>query len=133
MKKYFTLNGGITVGMALNINGRVCLYFAIMWGFLGIILIRIVNPLLNKLINIIKNKFNKSILKITLSLLMCFIVFDAAISTIALKSFYTKIVTDFDLDLTASEYSFFHVENELFNENNMLLTYPNLQIARNEI
>jgi hypothetical protein len=58
-----------------------------------------------------------------------FLIFDASLSTIALKSFYTKIVKDFDLDITASEYSSVYVENDLFKEDNMLLTYPNIQIA----
>ena len=34
----------------LNINGRVCLYYSIFWGFLGLFLIKVLNPRVNKLL-----------------------------------------------------------------------------------
>ncbi len=116
-------------GMALSINGRTCLYFTVMWGALGIILIKFVNPLLDKLFNFLKRKIDGRILKTALLLLIGFLIFDASISAIALKSFYAKIVNDFDLDLATGEYSDTFIENELFEEDNMILIYPNMQIA----
>jgi uncharacterized membrane protein len=129
VKKYFILNGGIIVGMALNINGRTCLYFTVMWGLLGIVLIKFFNPLLDKFFDFLKNKIDKRILKTSIILVIIFLIFDASISALALKSFYAKISVDFDLDLTEGEYADISIENELFNEDNMILTYPNMQIA----
>lgn len=113
--------------MDLNINGRICLYFFIMWGFLGIILIKYINPALDKFINFLKSKINIKILKTALLLTIAFLIFDASITAIALKSFYLKIVNDFELDVAKEEYV--TVQNKLFDEENMVLTYPNMQIA----
>ena len=115
--------------MKLNINGRTCLYFSIMWGILGVILIEIVNPYLDKILNFIKENVKTEVLKLAISLIVGFLIFDIGISYIGLKSFYSKIVRDFDLDLKQSEYPDIEVENRLFSENNMLLVYPNIQIA----
>ena len=116
-------------GMMLSINGRTCLYFAVMWGVLGVVLIKFVNPLFDKLLNFLKNKIDIRVLKTAIILVMGFLVFDAGITTIALKSFYAKIVIDFDLDVQSGEYATPIIDNELFSEENMLLTYPNMQIA----
>ena len=129
MKRFFILNGGIILGMALNINGRTCLYFSVMWGLLGIVLIKFVNPLLDNFFAFLKKKVDNRILKTALLLVIGFLIFDASISAIALKSFYAKIVRDFDLDLNVSEYADTYVENDLFKEDNMILIYPNMQIA----
>ena len=116
-------------GMKGNLAGRTCLYFSVMWGILGIILIEIVNPFLDKILNYIKNNVNHQILKISICLVIGFLIFDAGISYIGLKSFYAKIANDFDFDLKRSEYPGEIIENKLFEEDNMLLVYPNMQIA----
>lgn len=55
---------------------------------------------------------------------------DASITFVGLKSFYAKIVNDFDLDVgKASEYPDIFIKNQLFSEDIMLMTYPNMQIA----
>ncbi len=90
-------------GMKLNINGRTCLYFSVMWGVLGIILIRYVNPLLDKVFEFLKTNVKEEVLKISLALVLGFLIFDASVSYIGLKSFYSKIVRDFDFDLKTSE------------------------------
>ena len=116
-------------GMKLNINGRTCLYFSVMWGILGIILIKIVNPFLDNILNYISQNVRYEILKISICLITGFLIFDASVSYIGLKAFYSKIVNDFDFDLKASEYPNKIIENPLFKEDNMLLIYPNMQIA----
>ncbi len=116
-------------GMMLSINGRTCLYFAVMWGILGVILIKIVNPLFDKVLYYLKSKIDTRILKTAILLVIGFLIFDASITTIALKSFYAKIINDFDLDIKTGEYASTIIDNELFSEENMILTYPNMQIA----
>ena len=113
--------------IALNVNGRICLYFSIIWGFLGIILIKYINPLLDKFINFLREKIDIKILKLSLLLVIVFLIFDASITAVALKSFYAKIINDFDLDIKTTSYSI--TKNELFAEENMVLTFPNMQIA----
>ena len=116
-------------GMNLNIDGRTCLYFSVIWGILGITLIEIVNPNVEKIFEFIKNLLGSKVAKIFVSLVIGFLIFDAGLSYIGLKSFYAKITKDFDMDLKQSEYPYLSIENSLFDENNMLLIYPNLQIA----
>ena len=116
-------------GMKLNLNGRTCLYFSVMWGILGIVLIEIVNPYLDKILEFIKSNVKHEILKLSICLILGFLIFDAGISYIGLKSFYAKIVKDFDFDLKVSEYPGEIINNNLFKEDNMLLIYPNMQIA----
>ena len=116
-------------GMKLNINGRTCLYFSVMWGILGIILIKFVNPFLDKILKYISENVKFEVLKISIFLITGFLIFDAGVSYIGLKSFYSKIVSDFDFDLKSSEYPSKIIENPLFKEDNMLLIYPNMQIA----
>ena len=48
----------------LNINGRICLLYSIFWGVLSLILIRIINPTIDKFINYIKSKIIKQYNKI---------------------------------------------------------------------
>ena len=43
--------------MPLNINGRICVYYSIFWGFLGIYLIASLNPKIDKIIDWTKSKF----------------------------------------------------------------------------
>ena len=119
-------------GMKFNLLGRTCLYFSVMWGILGVILIKIVHPYVEKILEMIKNYVNSSILKISICLILGFLIFDAGVSYIGLKSFYAKIVRDFDMDLKQSEYPTLEIENKLFKEDNMLLVYPNMQIAGTE-
>ena len=49
--------------MPLNINGRICLLYAVFWGFLSLYLMVSVNPKIDKLINLIKEKVNTKILQ----------------------------------------------------------------------
>ena len=116
-------------GMKFNIAGRTCLYFSVMWGILGIVLIELVNPYLDNVLGFIKKYVNHNILKIAICVVLVFLIFDAEISYIGLKSFYAKIANDFDFDLKQSEYPGEIIENKLFEEDNMLLVYPNMQIA----
>ena len=48
----------------LNINGRICLLYSIFWGLLGVYLIKIVNPKVDKLIDYLKTKIKVKVLKI---------------------------------------------------------------------
>ena len=49
--------------MPLNINGRICVYFSIFWGFLALYLIASFNPRIDRLINWIKSKLSGKALK----------------------------------------------------------------------
>ena len=44
--------------MPLNINGRICVYFSLFWGFLSIYLVASLNPKVDRFIDWAKKKFN---------------------------------------------------------------------------
>ena len=65
----------------LNLNGRTCLQYCIYWGIIGIVFLKAVYPVLGKL-----DKFlNKKRINIVSYLLMIFVVYDIAISCIAVN------------------------------------------------
>lgn len=114
----------------LNINGRVCLFFTVLWGILGILLIRHINPYLMKKINQLRSSIGEIPYKTILVGFILFITFDAMLTSYALQSFYSKIAVDFDLDLDSSNYpTINYVDSPLFSPKSMVMTYPNMQIA----
>ena len=114
----------------LNINGRVCLFFTLLWGILGIFLIKHLNPFLIKKLNELKNSTGEVLFKTILIIFIVFIVLDALLTSFALKSFYSKIAIDFDLDLDSSNYpTVSYIDTPLFSPQSIVLTYPNMQIA----
>ena len=114
----------------LNINGRVCLFFTVLWGILGVLLIRYINPFLLKKIKELRSSTGETVFKTVLTGFIIFIIFDAILTSFALKSFYSKIAIDFDLDLDSSNYpTISYMDYPLFSPQSMVITYPNMQIA----
>lgn len=56
-----------------NINGRVCLMYSVFWGFLGIIWIELIYPLIKRVIDNFDKKESTKLMKITI----IFLIFDA--------------------------------------------------------
>ncbi len=65
--------------LPLNINGRVCLLYSLFWGVLGILWVKLIMPLFDKL----TDKIPFEISKILVSVLAIFLAFDAVISASA--------------------------------------------------
>ncbi|WP_075980002.1 putative ABC transporter permease [Bacillus massilinigeriensis] len=70
-----------------NLNGRVCLSISLAWGFLSIIMIRWVHPIVEKLVNEISFQIGSTILMIFYSVLMI----DCIFSLIAAFHLSSKI------------------------------------------
>lgn len=115
----------------LNINGRTCLFFAIIWGILGLLLINIINPKVDLIINKIKSKTPKKVFNFAVFGLTVFLFIDIAISGFALKYFYAKISADYNLpnsNYSAEKLSYLS-DYDFLSEENILKIYPNLRIA----
>lgn len=63
----------------LNINGRVCLLYSLFWGVLGLVWVKAVLPLSNKLIEVIPFNLNS----VLVWAFVAFFVFDSALSAAA--------------------------------------------------
>ena len=83
----------------LNINGRICLLYSIFWGILSLILIRIINPAIDKFIDYIKSKINLRILKILTSIAMILMIFNVIASGIAMELFLIRMSAENNLNI----------------------------------
>lgn len=127
--------------MPLNINGRVCVFFSLFWGFLAIYLITYFNPKVDKFIKLIKDKVHNTILKIIIVLTIVLMFLDCVVTGFALKMFFTRLVINYNLEVqNVEEYLFDYEElyknqnvkkvvDKYFNDNIMLKTFPNLKVT----
>ena len=128
--------------MPLNIEGRVCVYFSIFWGFLGIYLMASLNPKIDKLIDWIKHKV-KSITKLKiLTLVVTILLFiDFSITGIAINFFLIRtikennIITPYKTEIDTIYNDVYSDEKlskfiyKFWGDEKMLKTFPNLKVT----
>ena len=127
--------------MPLNINGRICVYYSIFWGFLAVYFMTTFHPRIEKFIKKIKSKNSMKALKITTILVSVFLLFDLLITAYALKAFVVRKVYEYDLNVSNKEYVINDMYSELygnerkanfiykyFSDEKMIKTFPNLKI-----
>ena len=126
--------------MPLNINGRICVYFSLFWGFLALYLIASFNPRIDRLINWIKKKISLWILK-TLTLSVTIILFvDCVITSFAMSFFLIRMVAQNDLnvpnkEIVVQKYEEIYNNEKLadfiykyWDDKKMIRTFPNVKI-----
>ena len=126
--------------MPLNINGRICVYFSIFWGFLALYLIASFNPRIDRLINWIKSKLSVKALKTLTTTVTLVLLIDCIVTGIALSFFLIRMVNDYDLNVPNKEiivhkYEDIYKDEKLSNfiykywgDKKMLRTFPNLKV-----
>lgn len=126
--------------MPLNINGRICVYFSIFWGFLALYLIASFNPRIDRLINWIKSKLSVKALKALTTTVTLVLLIDCIVTGIALSFFLIRMVNDYDLNVPNKEiivhkYEDIYKDEKLSNfiykywgDRKMLRTFPNLKV-----
>ena len=128
-------------GMPLNINGRICVYFSVFWGFLGIYLIASLNPKVDRLINWVKSKFKTYrslkafIITVTILLLL-----DCIATGFAIEFFLVRMIVKNDIDINNKEavieqYDKIYGNEKLsdfiykfWGDKKMIKTFPNLKV-----
>lgn len=88
----------------LNLNGRTSIMYCILWGFLGIVFIKIVYPFLEK---ILKKYVPKVATKIVTIMAIVFMVFNISISSLAAQRQYERredIMPQNNIDRFLDEY-----------------------------
>lgn len=126
--------------MPLNINGRICVFFSIFWGFLALYLIASFNPQIDRIIDWFKSKFSLKKLK-TLTLTITIILFvDCVISVIAMSFFLLRMVAKNDLNIPNKEiviqkyedvYNCEKLSNFIYKfwgDKKMIKTFPNIKV-----
>lgn len=127
--------------MAFNINGRICIAFSFFWGVLAIYLITHFNPKVDRLIDKLTNKITIKGLKIFIVIFILLIFVDFMVTSFALKMFFTRLVSTYDLKLeNQQEYIYecgklYESENiknftlKYFSDEKMLKTFPNIKLT----
>lgn len=127
-------------GMPLNIGGRICVYFSIFWGFLGIYLIASVNPKVDKFIEWIKRKFSLKTLKVVTLTTIIVLLIDCIATGFAISFFLIRMIVNHNIPVANQEQvieqydkiygnkalsDFIH---QFWNDKKMIRTFPNLKV-----
>lgn len=128
----------------LNINGRVCLYFGIFWGILGIWLIQKVNPKVDAIIDRWKVKLSDAKQKTLVTLANILLLFDCLVSVLALDYYQVRVVVENQIpvenyekyearyaEIYSNEKRKHFIETCWGNET-MIKTFPNLKVTDKE-
>ena len=127
--------------MPLNINGRICVYFSVFWGFLGIYLIASLNPKVDKIIDWIKSKFKTyKGLKTFVMTVFILLMIDCISTAFAIEFFLVRMIVQNDIDVANKEavieqYDEIYGNEKLskfiyqfWGDRKMIRTFPNLKI-----
>ena len=127
--------------MPLNLNGRICVYFSVFWGFLGIYLIASLNPKVDRLINWIKSKLKtQKALKAFVVTVFTLLMVDCIATAFALEFFLVRMIAKNDLDvprkdLVLEQYDKIYKNEGLakfiytfWGDKKMIKTFPNLKV-----
>ena len=126
--------------MPLNINGRICVYFSIFWGFLSIYLVASLNPKIDKIIEWFKKKINLKALKILTISTIIFLAVDCIISIIASHFFLIRMIAENDIDVenkeaVIEEYNEIYSNEKLsqfiykhWGDKKIILAWPNMKV-----
>lgn len=129
-------------GMPLNINGRICLYYSMFWGFLAIFLMRVIHPRVRKLMAFILRKFDDKVVKFVISIITIFMLLDCLVSAYAIQLYTIRMIAEFDLNVDHKEIiceqndrinnsKFLSIlVNTIFSDKVMVKTYPNLKVQQ---
>ena len=127
--------------MPLNLNGRICVYFSVFWGFLGIYLIASLNPKVDRLIDWVKSKLKtQKALKAFVVTVFTLLMLDCIATAFAIEFFLVRMIAKNDLDVPRKEIVLEKYDKIYGNENlskfiytfwgdrKMIKTFPNLKI-----
>ena len=131
--------------MPLNINGRICVYYSIFWGFLGIYLIASLNPKIDKIIDWTKSKFKTyKGLKTFVTTVCILLLIDCISTAFSLEFFLVRMIVKYDLnvenrDIIQQQYDKIYNNEKLSNfiykfwgDKKMIRTFPNIKITDKE-
>lgn len=133
--------------MPFNINGRICLLYAVFWGFLGLYLMISLNPKIDKMINFIKEKMPTNVLQIFVVFFIIFMLIDCVSTAFALSYFTIRTIKENDIKVKSPSYQEYidksydriynnelkvKIINKFFNNEKMLKTFPRLTVEDSE-
>ena len=125
--------------MPFDINGRICLLFTIFWGILALVLMRLINPYIERMIDSIPKKiFNFLTIFLTI-----FLLFDLLFTSFGLKVFYTRLIKEHNLQMKDQRNLMVtdeimesdivqYLSKTAFSDEKVLKTFPNIKYEDTE-
>ena len=125
--------------MAFNLHGRICASYSLAWGLLGWLLIRFINPKIDKFLS----RFNEVTLNKATKIFMIFLLCDWIVSSFALEMFYVRLEQTKNIELQETGHNDLaraiyntpwvkNVSDVLWNDTIMIKTFPNLRVTNKD-
>ena len=115
----------------LNVNGRICIFYAVIWGVLSLLLIYDIHPKMEKIFNFLrkKNNITKTVKMLTISL-SAFMLIDAMITSYAVKNFINNIAFNYGVEIRNFENKPYQENHftQYFSNEKMIMIYPNISV-----
>ena len=113
--------------LSYNLNGRISLLFSFYWGVLAIVLIKFVQPIIDKLVEKIKPQIRN---KIEIGIII-FLVIDSLVTVWGIQTYQNRVVYNKVFE-TDSNNNFLqlreNIENNYFTNERIYRNFPNLRI-----
>lgn len=108
-----------------NLNGRICLQYTIYWMFAGILIMKVIKPLVDKLINKIPEK------KILDIAIFSFLVIDALITVWGVNVYTNRAIERYNNTYVQNTKNDLvsNIENKFFNDESITKVFPNIRIT----
>lgn len=123
-----------------NLNGRICIVYSIFWAILSIVLIGLIKPKIDRLIDKIGKKDNElenkfCILKkrsfIDLGIFI-FLLIDALVTVWAINTYQNRVLNQYyGIEEENKNSIIKNIEDFCFSNEKMLFTFPNLRVRDN--
>ena len=105
-----------------NLNGRICIKYSIFWGILAILLIKLIKPHIDKIINKIPDS------KILNIIMIILIIIDCGATMWAINTYQNRVVQNyFNVEVKKQNNIKQFIEDKLFSNEIMKKTFPNLR------
>ena len=105
-----------------NLNGRICIKYSIFWGILAILLIKLIKPQIDKIINKIPDS------KILNIIMIILIIIDCGATMWAINTYQNRVVQNyFNVEVKKQNNIKQLIEDKLFSNEIMKKTFPNLR------
>lgn len=111
--------------LSFNLNGRICITYAIYWSILSIVLIKHITPWIDRHIDKISSKKKLIVEKA----LVIFLVIDVIVTVWAIVTYKDRVLDNYYKRTSTKENGILkQIEENYFTNERMLKTFPNLRV-----
>lgn len=113
-----------------DINGRICITYSFFWGILSILLMKVIKPMMDRLIDRISLKIKASVE----TAIFIFLVVDALVTVWAISTYENRVMKEYyNENVNYSSIAWMRkIEEDYFTNERMRKTFPNLRTKDRE-